>query len=445
MSNISCILYPPSLDFNYLVQRPQHLMKSFSRLNVLSYYINWNSPDNPIRKNRGIERVNPYLYVFYDVDPKPYLANVRPVVYYTVPVHVETVQEYNPSLLVFDSVDQPTEEFEPWKPYYYRAVSSADLVLAASEKLYHMAKEINENTYLIPNGCDYDYFSQARSKNLPVPGDMQGIKRPIIGYMGVVATWCDLQLLEKLALRFPDASIVIVGPLFNVSGVPQYSNIHWLGFKPYEQLAGYLSLFDVGIIPFKMSSMIEAVNPIKLWEYMAAGIPVVTTNIPEIKKYKDLVLYSENEEEFMQNITTALYNDSPQKKDQRMALARENSWIERAKQIVGLIEAKLVEKGVSAENNPSLVRENIFYQGGLQTRDSFSAYLHKSVSDPKIKVSRKTSLKYCVHGGIETQQVLNSGIRQPVAPKTAFSGRRLNITGRPVFKYKTERINKVII
>jgi len=106
----------------------------------------------------------------------------------------------------------------------------------------------------------------------------------------------------------------------------------------------------MGIIPFKISSMVEAVNPIKLWEYLAAGIPVVTTAIPEAEKYPGLVLFSSNEKSFMENVETALYHDNPAARRQRMELARLNSWTARARQTIGIIEETLAQKGVDSQH-----------------------------------------------------------------------------------------------
>src|SRR5690606_109257 len=107
---------------------------------------------------------------------------------------------------------------------------------------------------------------------------------------------------------------------------------------------------SVGLVPFKATSMTEAVNPIKMWEYMAAGIPIVTTNMPEAKKYRDVVLASENHEEFIDNIYRALFEDPPENRAKRMALAQQNSWKVRAEQILAIIREKLAQKGITSAN-----------------------------------------------------------------------------------------------
>jgi glycosyltransferase involved in cell wall biosynthesis len=292
--------------------------------------------------------ISTVVHFLVDIRSQPsYSAHIRPVVYFTNPAQITTIGHYKHSLLVFDSLDQVTDEFSSWEPYYHQAVASADLVLAASQQLFVQAKAINPYTLLIPNGCDFAYFAQARKEvtSLTPPPDLPELKRAVIGYIGAVASWCDLALLDQLALAFPDCSLLIVGPLYNVRNIPNRPNIHWLGYKPYEQLLDYARYFDVGLIPFKQSEMTKAVNPIKMWEYMAMGIPVVTTALPEAQAYGDLIYFSANQENFIGNVRRALKNENWQRCENRMALARENSWMTRARQMLLAIEERLKDKG----------------------------------------------------------------------------------------------------
>jgi glycosyltransferase involved in cell wall biosynthesis len=350
MSSISAILYPPTLDFNYLVQRPQQLMKGFAQRGIPVFYLNRPGPYQ--EQPTGVSEPYPNFYLFNQVDPALQQKGIRPVVYYSACAQVNAVHQYNPSLVVFDSVDEPSDEFEAWRPFYFQAVGSADVVIATSEKLYSMALGINPNTYLVPNGCEFDYFFQASNGAFPIPADIADIPKPIIGYTGVIASWLDLELIDRLAQEFSDCSIVMVGPLYNISDVPRRPNIHYLGFKPYEQLAAYEQAFDVGIVPFKLSSMVESVNPIKMWEYMAAGLPIVTTNIPEAAKYPEAIMCSQDEAAFLANVRRALYEDTPERRATRLAVARENSWLIRAQQIIEIIESHLAKRGAPAQAPP---------------------------------------------------------------------------------------------
>lgn len=383
MSRISSILYPPTLEYSYLIQRPQHLMKTFSEIGIPSFFLNNSNVYS--KEKRGIRKLNENFYLVYNVDPRPFLSGIRPVIYYTSPVHVEMIHTYNPSLVIFDSVDEPSDEFEAWRPYYYRAVSTADVVLAASDKLYHMALSLNHNTHLVPNACDYQYFSG----NTGVPEEIQGISRPVIGYIGVMASWCDFDLLSAAAKRLPHCNFVMIGPLYNVEEVPQLPNLHWLGFKPYEMLASYVNSFDVGIIPFKNTSMTESVNPIKMWEYMAAGIPVVTSALPEAQKYGDLVLHSNNEDEFIDNINRSLYSDSEEKRRARKWIAEQNSWVERAQRIIEIIEYELLKRDISrVEIN---IPNELMNPGYWESINASAGASHSLSRGNTIRVSMKSS------------------------------------------------------
>lgn len=430
MSNISCILYPPTLDFDYLVQRPQQIMKSFSQLGTTSYYINWPGPN--MRRNKGIEQINPNFFLFNNVDPDPYLKEVNPVVYYTSAAHSDMINNYQPALVVFDSVDEPSGEFEGWKPYYEHAVKTADVVLATSQKLFNMAKALNANTYLIPNGCDYDYFSQASTRTLPVPQEMQNLPRPIIGYIGVLATWCDFVLIDQMARNFPHYSFVMIGPKYNISDLPQQPNLHWLGFKPYTELAYYTQMFDVGIIPFKLTSMVEAVNPIKMWEYMAVGMPVVTTALPEAKQYEGLIYYSNNYNEFFSNITRALADTSPERREQRMELAKRNSWRERAQQIINIIENHLAAKGIDRSRPMPELKAT---PGKASNR--VGSYRIDLAPSRQLTISRGTSYKFRV--GKTTAIIF--GRKAGNKNATASRGTMI-INSRVAFRYTTVRVRR---
>lgn len=366
MNAIPGIIYPPTLDFEYLVQRPQQLLKSLSELGVTIYFLN--RPAYHHGLYQGIERYNQHFFLFHHAEPS-YPLTTRPVVYYSNPSQLDMIRGYNPCLVVFDSLDEPVGEFSSWQPYYHQAVASADLVLATSEKLYARAQAINPNTCLIPNGCDFNYFKRARSNQF-TPPDLPKLNRAVIGYMGAVASWCDLELVDELAQIFSDCSLMIIGPLYNVRNIPLRPNIHWLGYKAYEELIYYASYFDVGIIPFKQNDMTVAVNPIKMWEYMAMGIPVVTTALPETQKYSEEIYYSYGHQDFINNVRRALKQENWAKCERRMTLARENSWTTRAEVMLNAIQEHLGAKGIKDQgalpipaNATSYQRKNWFYQG----------------------------------------------------------------------------------
>ncbi|MGE5416966.1 MAG: glycosyltransferase [Acidobacteriota bacterium] len=381
-------LYPPTIEFEWLVQRPQQLMTAFAQLGNKVVYMN---PTANEQKAKRTQRPLPNLYVLNGQDPHQYLQQ-KPVYYFSCTAHIEHAAQYDPSLVVFDFLDEAVEEFEMWSKYKTKALKKSDLVITTSKKLLQQSLLSNPNTVMVPNGCDYAFFSQAQKQIFEVPPDMWNIRHPIIGYHGAVASWLDFSLIRKIARNFPDYSLVMVGPLYNVSEVPQEPNIHWLGLKPYHVLPAYAQQFDVGIVPFRISPMTEAVNPIKMWEYLAAGLPVVSTALPEVKDFPE-VCFSRNDKEFLDNIKDCLINDSPEKRQARINLAHDNSWTTRAQKILESIHKILNEKAIKkssrkisagsqrAKSAASFASERLIVQNNLQTSKGIFLHIDTMRSD----------------------------------------------------------------
>ncbi|MGE5543880.1 MAG: glycosyltransferase [Bacillota bacterium] len=327
------ILYPPTIDFDWLIQRPQQLMQAFASLGAKVFYMN---PGTHTPHKRGVTRISNNLMVLNKVDPKVYMKQ-RPIFYFSSPAHVDMIPRYNPVLVVFDYLDEPAEEFVSLAPYLRRALTSADLVVASSERLYRDSLTVNPNTILVPNGCNFDHFNRAQHRNLPVPDDVKHLKPPIVGYHGAIATWLNFGLIARVADSLPHGHVVMVGPFYNVTSVPQRPNLHWLGYKSFDLLPNYTQLFDAAFIPFRVSQMTESVNPIKMWEYMAAGTPVVTTALPEAQGLQE-IYYSSNDDEFIANIRQALNEDPTKFRQARISLAQRNTWLAKAQQILQAIE-----------------------------------------------------------------------------------------------------------
>ena len=183
----------------------------------------------------------------------------------------------------------------------------ADLVVTTSLALQEAKTAWNPNTILVTHGVDYGHFSKALSNNLPTPADIAAIPRPRLGFMGLIRDWVDLDLLAEVAHRRPDWHIVLIGDgTVDLSPYRQLPNLHFLGRKPYEELPAYCKQFDVGLIPFKLNDLTRAVNPIKLREYLAAGLPVVSTPLPEVDQYKRWVRTAVEPDDFGQAIENEL-------------------------------------------------------------------------------------------------------------------------------------------
>lgn len=195
----------------------------------------------------------------------------------------------------------------------------------------------------LPQGVNYAHFAKSRAE----PPDLASIRGPRIGFAGTVSTQCDVHLLARLADDFADASLVLVGPVAldeSSLALLRRPNIHLLGVRPYDELPAYVQHFDVGIIPYVLSAWTVAVDPLKLLEYLAAGLPVVTTAIPEAGKYAGQVVVASDADAFVAGVRHALVEDREGSRARGQAFARAHTWERRADTLLGLIEGIMSDR-----------------------------------------------------------------------------------------------------
>ena len=201
------------------------------------------------------------------------------------------------------------------------AVASADVVFAVSEKV--RARFAKEREYVIPlpNGAEFTHFAQLRDE----PADLRDIPHPRVIYVGAIDYWFDVELVARVAEARPELNFVLIGPKHvDTSALEALSNVHLLGPRPYDQVPAYLQHADVAIIPFARDDMVDAIHPIKAYEYLAAGLPVVATRWPELESMAAPLLLADREE-FAELLDDALADCGPSR-ETRLRYARENSW-----------------------------------------------------------------------------------------------------------------------
>lgn len=212
----------------------------------------------------------------------------------------------------------------------------ADLVVTTSTALQEAKAPWNPNTLLVPHGVDYEHFAQALANGLPAPPDVTGIPHPRLGFFGLIRDWVDLDLLAEVARRRPEWHFVLIGDADSNVNIAQYrgvENMHFLGRKPYEQLPAYCKQLDVGLIPFKINELTLAVNPIKLREYLAAGLPVVSTPLPEVKLYQHLIHLAEGPDDFERACQAALSENTPPGRRTRSDAMQTETWPAKVERI----------------------------------------------------------------------------------------------------------------
>jgi glycosyltransferase involved in cell wall biosynthesis len=220
-------------------------------------------------------------------------------------------------------------------------LARTDVVIATSGPLYESKKQLHPNVHLVEHGVDYERLSHAVNEELPIPLELASLPRPIIGYVGVVGEWVDLDLLAALARSRPKASIVVIGPVLvpqgPCAGLP---NVHWLGERDHSSLPGYLRLFDVGLIPFKHVPLTRNANPIKLYEYLAAGVPVVSTGLPSVRPVTGSVWIADDAVRTMRCCEDALTRNTATDRHRRSQLMKSESWEARLERISEIIESR---------------------------------------------------------------------------------------------------------
>ncbi|QDU24154.1 Putative teichuronic acid biosynthesis glycosyltransferase TuaH [Urbifossiella limnaea] len=192
-------------------------------------------------------------------------------------------------------------------------IAKADLVVVSAEKLLASKKAPHAPTILVRHGVDFDHFAKALRPDTPVPAEVANLPRPVIGYFGLIADdWVDIPLLVHVARNFPTGSLVLLGKVtMDVSALAREPNIHLLGRKPYADLPGYSKAFDAAVIPFPVTEVTLNANPLKAREYLAAGLPVVSTDIPEVRVLPQCRI-GRSPEEFVAELRAALATPGPQ-------------------------------------------------------------------------------------------------------------------------------------
>ena len=202
----------------------------------------------------------------------------------------------------------------------------SDLVITTSEYLFKKHVGIATKLILVPNACDYEHFSHP-----PLSADLlQDLPKPIIGYYGAIMEWFDVDMICRAAMLRPNWSFVLIGNLdIDAEELKKHANITLLGEIPYAILQQYLHQFDIAIIPFKLIPIIQATNPVKFYEYLSAGKPVISTRLPELEKFQNLHYVADTGDELISQAELALSQNTSELVEMRMSWAQHQTWNHR--------------------------------------------------------------------------------------------------------------------
>jgi glycosyltransferase involved in cell wall biosynthesis len=200
----------------------------------------------------------------------------------------------------------------------------SDLVIVSADRLYQSKVAHNPNTILVRHGVDFEHFRRTLDPETKVPEELARLPRPVIGFFGLIADWVDLDIIGRVAESFPEASVVLLGKATtDTSALERLPNVHLLGRKHYAELPGYCKGFDVALMPFRINELTLNANPLKVREYLAAGLQVVSTAIPEVEVL-GLCRIGRDEESFINEVREALKDPGPS--EARSEAIRGESW-----------------------------------------------------------------------------------------------------------------------
>jgi len=297
------------LRWNFVFQRPQHLMSRFSReMSVIfweepveigpketAYLQVREAPDSP-----NVRIVVPHLPEGMPDDAREaalmrlldaHVASIRGalIAWYYTPMMLTFSRHIDADVVVFDAMDELSKfKFAPVKllELEQELINLADVVFTGGSSLYEAKKDRHDNIHCFPSSVDRAHFCKARAGQFD-PADQEDLPKPRLGFYGVIDERFDTELLDKVAAMRPQWSFVMVGPVVKISAedLPKRANIHYVGSKTYDQLPAYLSGWDVALMPFAMNESTQFISPTKTPEYLAGGKPVVSTPIKDVVRH----------------------------------------------------------------------------------------------------------------------------------------------------------------
>ena len=321
------------LRWNFVFQRPQHLMSRFARETPVIY---WEEPveigSNEtafLQVRQADDAANVCVAVPHLPEGMPEEARDaalnrlldaqlesrrgRLIAWYYTPMMLPFSKHITPDVTVYDAMDELSKfKFAPEHllDYEQELIDRADILFTGGSSLYEAKKDRHDNVYCFPSSVDRAHFAKARARQFD-PADQEDLPKPRLGFYGVIDERFDIELLDRVARMRPDWTFVMVGPVVKISEdeLPRRHNICYLGPKTYAELPAYLSGWDVALMPFAMNESTQFISPTKTPEYLAGGKPVVSTPVRDVvRTYGDLegVRIAADAESFVRECETAL-------------------------------------------------------------------------------------------------------------------------------------------
>ncbi|HEV8082108.1 MAG TPA: glycosyltransferase [Chitinophagaceae bacterium] len=358
------------IRWNFVYQRPQHLMERFAKHNRVFFleepvFDQSGKPFMEVNKDGpNLWIITPHLIHGYSLDENVFQQKILLSSFYNeyviknythwyyTPMALIISNHLQPEMIIYDCMDELSNfNFAPpeLKQREKELFRVADLVFTGGHNLYKAKKNAHNNIFPFPSSIDKDHFEKARSIRKE-PADQAKISHPIFGFYGVVDERFDIDILREIATRRPQWSFVIIGPVIKIdpATLPQLANIHYLGARNYEVLPYYLSGWDIAMIPFLLNDSTKYISPTKTPEYLAAGVPVISSSIVDVVNpyaINNLIHIADDVEAFINEAEKELAVT-----DKKSWLARvdfflkENSWDQTWREMMQHINATLKNK-----------------------------------------------------------------------------------------------------
>lgn len=267
----------------------------------------------------------------------------NPVLWCYSPSSADIVSHIPHSKLVYDCVDRHSAYKGMINPVVVdgmekKLATEADMVFSTAAGLHETLSGYNKNTVMIPNGCAYEIFSKANDAGqFECPDVLKGLSHPVFGFVGMLQECIDYALIEELARKMPNATIFFIGrtlPGVNLDHLKQYPNIVFNGLVPQPELPRYIAQFDVCLNVFREGALSKDVSPLKFYEYLATGKPIVSTKEPlQVMDFADVVYVCQKREDFVSLCKSAAQDHDEIKIQKRLAYGKACSWTERVHQM----------------------------------------------------------------------------------------------------------------
>lgn len=349
-------VFTPSVEWHYLYQRAQQMACRYAQL------------DNAAAVFLTTQRHYDNVLGFCEIRPNVFLLNVHecgilrrlnpPVAeliacVYNVTTGTECLPALSPDRLVYEYVDDlrfivsKADDFEHYAQEHRRLLQTADVAIATASALYEEILPVAKHPLLLPNAGDYAHFSKQGTQRSEIAEKCRG-SRCVLGYYGALASWFDYAAVKQSALHHPDWTWLLVGRVIGDdlerSGIAELPNVLLVPAVPYESLPDYIASCDLLTIPFLLNDTTRSTSPVKLFEYMAAGKGILTSDMPECRKYASVAIYHDPPELERQVEELLWKRNDPAFRALLEKEARENTWESRVQTVLQELDRLAEEK-----------------------------------------------------------------------------------------------------